>query len=365
MAKLAILYQHMSPTRVPIFDQLYEMIGDRLKVFYPSVLEGDRDQKWRVPVHHPYHLLKPRSIAYTLFSQKRYVHINIDVFAVLDDFDPACAIVYGFHPTALLAWLYTRIRRKKFVIATDGCLKSDRKNSLLHPLVRKLVIPTAVAAVGTSKGSLDLFDAYGTFEGRYFNCYLCADNDRFAPYRNNQREYDMMFSGQFIDRKLPHFFVDVIAEMKKQKPDVSALLLGDGVLRAGVIGRLKSLGIRFKSPGFLRPDELPLAYSSARILLFPTKLDAYGVVANEALAVGTPVIANDEPGAVGEVILDGITGLVLPLDAKLWADHALRLLSQPKLYREMSHTGFDHVQRYTYRAAAEGLEDAFEYALNH
>jgi glycosyltransferase involved in cell wall biosynthesis len=248
-------------------------------------------------------------------------------------------------------------------VATDGCLRSDRHNTWLHRLIRRLVIPGADAIVGTSVGSLDLYLHYGATRDRYFNCWLCADNRRFAPFRDSKRKFDVLFSGQFIDRKLPFFFVDVVAEMQKSKSDVSALLLGDGPLAPMVRQRLSELGIRFEMRGFLKQEDLPQAYASARLLLFPSKLDAYGVIANEALAVGTPVIANGEPGAVGEVILDGRTGYVIRLDPALWAQAALSLLADRQLYQRMSDAGFAHVQTYTYEAAADGLRQAFVHAM--
>lgn len=39
-----------------------------------------------------------------------------------------------------------------------------------------------------------------------------------------------MFSGQFISRKVPEFFCDIAIKMKKSKPDIKVLLLGDGEL---------------------------------------------------------------------------------------------------------------------------------------
>jgi glycosyltransferase involved in cell wall biosynthesis len=362
--KFAILYQHMSPTRVPVFDALYRLLGDRMMVFYPAVLEGDRDQRWTPgEVRHPYRLLRPGSLSYTKSSMKRYVHLNIDILPALHRFNPDCIAIWNFNPTMLLAWVYGRVYRKRLIVATDGCLRSDRQNTWLHPYVRRLVIPTADAVVGTSIGSRDMFLQYGAIKDQYFDCWLCADNERFAPFRRQERSFDVLFAGQLIDRKLPFFFVDVLDEMRKIKPDVSAVLLGDGPLASEVRRRLSVLGIRHEMRGFLPREELPRAYASAKLLLFPTRLDAYGVVANEALAVGTPVISNDEPGAVGEVILDGQTGYVLPLDPAIWATTALRLLGDAELYRRMSDAGFAHVQRYNHDTAAEGLRRAFEFAM--
>jgi glycosyltransferase involved in cell wall biosynthesis len=364
MARLAILYQHMSPTRVPVFDRLYETLGSQLNVFYPAVLEGDRNAIWKCDPGHPYQLLKPRSFSYSLFSMRRYVHINPDVWTALSSFDPDCVIVYGFHPTALLAWAYTRWRKKCFIVATDGCLRSDRHNTPFHRWLRKRIIPTAAAAVGTSQGSQDLFNQYADFRGRYFNCYLCADNERFARYRHTNRQYDVMFAGQLIDRKLPHFFVDVVAEIKKKRPHISAVIMGKGPLRDEIIARLEALKVQYRYTGFVTNEELPAVYASARLFLFPSKLDAYGVVANEALAVGTPVICNEEPGAAGEVVLHGKTGYVLPLDVMQWAKHSLELLEDDERRRAMADAGYNHIQHYNFDTAAQGLKAAFERALS-
>jgi glycosyltransferase involved in cell wall biosynthesis len=364
MKKLAIIYQHMAPTRVPVFDELSRILGDRMMVFYPTSMEGDRRREWLVPANHPHKVLDSRSVAYSLFGMKRYVHWSPGMWRELTTFAPDCLVVYNFHPAALAGWAYAMAHRKKFVVATDGCLKSDRKNSPLHPLLRKTIIPTAVAAVGTSRGSFDLFNRYADFRGRYFTCHLCADNAASARYRENPRRFDLMFAGQFIPRKLPHFFVDVVEEIRKKRPEVSVLLMGDGPERESVLNRLSSLGVRYQYEGFVPNERVAPTFASARLFLFPTTLDAYGVVANEALAVGTPVMCNDEPGAAGEVVIDGRTGYVLPLDPKLWAEMALALLSDSDRYRRFYDAGFQHVQQYSFRAAAAGLNAAFEYATS-
>ncbi|HLQ23486.1 MAG TPA: glycosyltransferase [Gemmatimonadales bacterium] len=362
--RLAVVYQQMSPTRVPVFDAVHDLLGSAFRVFYPSVLEGDRDPKWSgTPARHQYTLLRPRSFSYSYGSMKRYVHVNPDVWPALKGFRPDCVGIWNFNPTMLLAWLYARRAGTAFIVGTDGCLRSDRFNTAAHRWVRRRVFPTADACVGTSANSRDLFHYWGQPNEACFDCWLVADTEKFAPYRDQPREYDLLFSGQFIERKLPHFFVDVIERLRREKPDVSALLIGDGPLRAGVLERLDALGVRYSAPGFLGRDAIPAAYGSAKIFLFPTKLDAYGVVANEALAVGLPILANEEPGAVGEVILDGETGFVLPLEADAWARAAGRLLSDDQLYRRLSNRGIALIQRYTPEAAAEGLVAAFRYAL--
>ena len=364
-ARLAILYQQMAPTRVPVFDALYDLMGDAVRVFYPSRLEGDRDPAWfGAPPRHPHTLLRPRSVSYELRSMRRYVHLNPDIWRELRAFDPTCVGIWNFNPTMLAGWLYAMSSRRAFICGTDGCLRSDRFNTSIHRWIRRRVIPTADACVGTSANSQALFARYGQPPEAYFNCWLVADNDRFGAARGEPKRFDVLFAGQFIERKLPHFFVDVVQRLQVRKPDVSALLLGAGPLRDEVLCRLSTLGVRYEAPGFLGGEAVARAFASARLFLFPSRLDAYGVVANEAMAAGLPVIANEEAGAVGEAVLDGETGVVLPLYAEQWADAAWRLLGDADRYQRMSARAYSRVQQYTPEAAAEGLRRAFLYALN-
>src|SRR6202046_3801489 len=98
MGKLAIIYQHMAPTRVPVFDELHRSLGDRMMVSYPTVIEGDRRREWQVPANHPHKVLKSVTFAYSLFGMKRYVHTTPGLWSELKTFDPDCLVIYGFHP---------------------------------------------------------------------------------------------------------------------------------------------------------------------------------------------------------------------------------------------------------------------------
>jgi len=49
----------------------------------------------------------------------------------------------------------------------------------------------------------------------------------------------------------------------------------------------------------------------------------------------------------------------------LWADHAFRLLTDVDLYRRISVSGFEYIQKYDFKSAADGLKNAFEFAMNN
>jgi glycosyltransferase involved in cell wall biosynthesis len=75
----------------------------------------------------------------------------------------------------------------------------------------------------------------------------------------------------------------------------------------------------------LAQRELPEVFSKARIFLFPTKFDCWGLVANEACAAGLPVFISPHAGAAGELVKSGINGYVLELDVNVWGEGCFTL----------------------------------------
>jgi glycosyltransferase involved in cell wall biosynthesis len=93
---------------------------------------------------------------------------------------------------------------------------------------------------------------------------------------------------------------------------VSLLVVGDGVDEAHYRQLFASLP-RVVMPGFIQPAELPRWYALADCLVFPTHGDPNGLVIEEALAAGLPVIVSDAAGDVRRRVPDGVVGHVVPV----------------------------------------------------
>ena len=65
-------------------------------------------------------------------------------------------------------------------------------------------------------------------------------------------------------------------------------------------------------PGFAQRDQLAAYYALAEALVFPTLSDPWGLVVNEAMACGLPIIASDAAGCVADLVQDGENGYVIP-----------------------------------------------------
>jgi glycosyltransferase involved in cell wall biosynthesis len=190
-----------------------------------------------------------------------------------------------------------------------------------------------------------------------FKAPLGVDNAQFAAAAVplSERPFDLVFAGNLIDGKLPLFFADVVARVARRRGRVSALVIGDGELRGEMERTLRQARVEATFTGFLQQAELPAAYARGKIFCFPTRIDAWGVVANEACASGMPVITCANAGCAGELVMHDRNGYVIDLDAELWAIHAQRLLDDAALLAESGAQSTRAVSSYTFAAAAEGF----------
>ena len=350
-----------APYREPVFEEVARQCRDNFTVIYCKHLEKDRDWKIRAGKY-PHVFLPGRSFTYYRIYM-HHVHWNHGVWRELNRQNPAVVITNGFNPSHLIGFLWARAKGRKHIAMSDGWLKSEERLTPLHRWLRRKVFGRTAAFIGASRRSLEMFQSYGAPASACFQSYLCGNNEAFFAHRSAlaDRPYDIMFSGQFIERKMPEFFCEVARLMKQRRGALKVLLIGDGPLRAQTLQTLTDLGIEHDYPGFLSQDELPARYGAAKLLLFPTLQECWGVVANEACAAGTPVITCDNSAIDGELVKDRVNGRVLPLQAEAWAEAALALLDDASLWRAYSASAREQVARYTYQQAGQGIVDAIHH----
>ena len=356
--KIALITNIPAPYRIPVYNKIAKELDNNFTVFYCAKIESNR--KWSIgELRHNHIFLKERVFQY----KDRYIYFNPEIWKRLKNYDPSVVITVGFNPTVLLGWLYAVIYRKKHIPMSDGWLKSEANLSKLHFFIRKIVYKYSDAFIGVSKHTLSMFEHYGIPKEKIFQSQLCVDNKRFRQFISTQKTYDVMFSGQFIESKMPFFFLEIVKKLKEYKRDLKILLIGSGSLEDKILRELNQSKINYDFPGFVQQENLPKYYASSKLLLFPTRSDSWGIVANEACAVATPVITCDNAGAANDLIIDGVTGFVLPLNSDLWVEKTLELLNDKNLYNKISRTAIEKVQEYNFDVATEGFIKACEKSL--
>lgn len=341
----------------PYREKMHEILSDSKQINYTVIYCSDLEpnRQWKFD--------KGRyNMVYLSHTATKMIHNNFNVIKHLNDYNPDVVISTGFNPTMLYSFIWCKLKGKKFIPFTDGTYDSEKSLSSLHKLVRRIVFRFSASFIGASLGSMRLYDSYEIPKNKTFKSCLCIENQKF----NNQvldKKYDLMFSGQLIERKMPLFFAEVAKEVKEQTGDCNVLILGDGPLRNDLIALLTKYGITFDYAGFVQPSSLPWYYSQCKIFLFPTLNDPWGIVANEACAAGLPVITCDAAGAANDLIVHDLNGYVLPLETKTWVNHICGLLSAPHKLELLSANAVKIVQKYNHQLSANGILASVKFAL--
>jgi glycosyltransferase involved in cell wall biosynthesis len=361
--RVAIVTNIPAPYRVPVLNLLANKPGIDLHVYYAAKEEPDR--AWDLPkITHVHSFLRERF--YT--TRGGFVHNNPDVFGALRAFDPHVVVTTGFSPTYLYAFAYTQIFRRRHVAMTDGTLASEANLSLAHRLLRRIVLNRSDAYVVASDGGRSLFRAYGIADAKIYFSPLCANTSVFwndvAPCSPG---LDFLFSGRLVDVKNPTFALQVVDGVARRVGRRMSLgILGSGPLEANLRAQAASISerVEVRFAGHVRQADVPAWFASARIFLFPTSWDPWGVVANEACQAGVPVIVSPHAGAAGELVREGVNGYVRSLHLPEWIDVASVLITDCALHAQLSAQARVAVQPYSFENAARGIAEASKAAVS-
>jgi glycosyltransferase involved in cell wall biosynthesis len=358
-----------TPWREPVFERVYQKLAGAVQVVYFK--NNEKRRLWTFKMgSHPKTVL--RSITLTAGDTERFLNPGIVPFLLRRR--PRVALVFACikDPSGWLAMVLCRLLGTKVALLDDSWLERDRGVGRLRRWARRLVYNRlGDAFVGTSRQTLAMFRHYNgrILDEQCFLSHLVADNGYFETRLAGQqleRRFDVMFSGRIVKLKNPAFFAEVCAGIKARLGTCRVLIIGEGeeALKAQMRHIFEQHGVSFEFAGFIAHAELPDYYAQSRLLLLPTSRDCWGVVINEAMVAGTPVITTEWTAAAGELVLHERNGYVLPLDVQAWVAAASELLSNQSRWESFSRCARQTVKEFNYDRAAAGILDAFAYLSN-
>jgi len=355
-----------TPWREPVFERVYQRLAGDVEVAYFKNNEKRRLWTFKMGTH-PKTILKP--ITFTAGDTERF--FNLELVPLLLRQRPRVALVFASikDPSGWLAVALCRLLGTKIALLDDSWLGRDGDVGRLREWARRVFYNRfGDAFVGASRRTLEMFRHYNgrVQDAQCFLSHLVADNDYFAErlaVLKPERRFDVMFSGRIVKVKNPLFFAQVCAGIKARLGVCRALVIGAGDpdLTSQMKEIFKQQGVSAEFAGFINHADLPEHYAQSRLLLLPTSADCWGVVINEAMAAGTPVITTEWTAAAGELVLHERNGCVLPLDVQTWVSAANDLLSDHSKWESFSQCARVTVKEFNYDRAATGILDAFGY----
>jgi glycosyltransferase involved in cell wall biosynthesis len=145
------------------------------------------------------------------------------------------------------------------------------------------------------------------------------------------------------------------------------VILGDGPLRETLKSQITDLHLQdvVLLPGFLQYDELPAWYSRAGAFVHASTTEQWGLVVNEAVAAGLPVLISERCGCVPELVQEGVNGFVFdPTDLNALATCLLKMTTLSAEDRaRFGAASREIASHYEPECFGEGLRNAAELAL--
>jgi D-inositol-3-phosphate glycosyltransferase len=211
-----------------------------------------------------------------------------------------------------------------------------------------------------------------------------VDLYNFTPNRKDARMHMgidekklvVSFVGRIQPHKGPEVLIRAINEMMTHNPELRAVL--QVLITGGASGvknhedvRMRELVSWLKLDDvikFLEPisrKELPDLYRSSDLVCVPSYSESFGLVALEAQACGTPVVAS-AVGGLRTAVADGISGVLVDgHNPKAWSSVIARLLMEPQRRILLSLGAVEHASHFGWDATARGTLDVYDRLINH
>ena len=367
--RLVILTEIIAPYRIPVFNALAAREEIDLHVIFLAETDpGLRQwQVYRDEIKFSSQVLKS--------YRRRWGQFNLlltrGVNDALRDADPEIIVCGGYNHFAM--WQAQRWARRRgipFLLWSESnAVDARRKLAIVEAAKRKFIRACQGYVVPGSSAAAYL-KTFGVTPDKIFVAPNAVDVERFARGAEESRrdagvrrrlglpQRYLLYVGRFVRSKGVLDLLAAYATLPEStRRDVGLVMAGDGEERNELVRRSRAIQpgtVVF--PGFQQRDQLPAFYALSEALVFPTYSDPWGLVVNEALACGLPVIATKVAGCVADLVQDGENGYVVRAGAPdLLAEAMMRLLNRAELKVQMGNRSLTISSQYTPETWAQGL----------
>jgi len=315
--RVALLTNILPPYLLPVMSELARKIG-ALRIFLSAPME--RDRPWN-PNWGELDVRLQKSVRLNVrqkypqgFAARVELHLPYDTFTQLLRYRPEVVISAQLGFRTLQSVLYRSLfRRSRLVIWVDASEHTEKRVGRLLTILRRTLLRCADAVLVVGKSGRRYLRGLGVSSTRIVEVPYVADTRLFLAsglQRSAMETRRLLYVGQLIARKgILQFLQQLIAWSECHASQTCELwLVGDGPLRPQLEALHTPSNLQVKFFANVPYDHLPGLYAHAGICVLPTLADTWGLVVNEALAAGLPVIGSIYSQAVEELIEHGKNG---------------------------------------------------------
>ena len=370
--RLVLITEIIAPYRIPVFNALARQPGIDLHVIF--LAETDPTQReWLVPkseIQFSYEVLPS-------WRRRVYGHnvlLNWGIDEALQQALPDVIVCGGY--SYLASWealRWAKRHRSPFLLWTESTAQDRRSGSNFIESLKSHFIGQCDGFVVPGKASFEYVRSYEITEDRIFTAPNAVDNAFFSRAAECARAaadvrremFDLpvryfLFTGRLEAEKGIFDLLEAYAALASEvRNEVGLVFAGDGSARSQLARRgaaIRPGSIRIA--GFLQHEQLAIFYGLAEIFVFPTHTDPWGLVVNEAMACGLPVICSRAAGCAADLVDNGNGRLVDRGDVGELSAAMNELACDPHSRLSMGERSLEKIQQYCPKLCAEGIAGA-------
>jgi len=372
--RVSIVHNILTPYMVPVFNEIASR--PTLDIVVYSMGESERNREWKVEggVEFRHVILRGSHFAFG-DRDTSTVHVNLSILQKLSRERPEVIVSSGYSSiTNQLAFYSAKTAGIPFLL-WSGSTQGEKHwlKPALRPYLKWFV------------ANVDGFIAYGSAARDYLICLGApraeisiapntVDTSFFkesvmrrnrVTIRKNLREQLglnasvlVLYVGQLIERKGVDSLIRAMS-IVQQKRDVGLVVVGDGRERSSLTHLSRGLK-EVVFTGNIQYRDLPDYYALADMLVLPSREEVWGLVVNEAMACGTPILCSSNAGCSRDLVKDSVNGFVFqPGDVNTLAQRIEELASDAELRGSFGSSSQQIIAGgFTIKHLADGVEQA-------
>ncbi len=366
---IAILHNIVSPYKTLLFNEIYNL-GVNITVIFMA--ESERNREWNIDE-------KEFAFPHEFLFRGELDTINIQkmldkVWKRLDAINPDVLIFGGYNYVAYWAGFFWAKIKKKKIILWSSTNKEDRDRTFVKELIKSTYFKRFDAANVYGSRSRDYLIQLGLEKSKIFVKGNVTDNSFYFNESEKARKLkklylkkyklppnNFLFIGRFSKEK--NIFSLLKAFEKLDTNEWGLILVGDGPERGGIEAYIeKNIFKRVILPGFKQKEEIPVYLGLSDVLILPSLSETWGLVVNEAMAAGLPVVVSNRCGCYPDLINEGVNGYSFnPYDGDELLAILNKILKQKGYLKGMGEASREMIKNYTPRKSAEIIKKTIEF----
>ena len=303
-----------------IFGEVFKLALERgVLVKFVQIAETETDRQLLGPLDSSYHQYPYELIAKGSYDQIPWLRLCVTLAWRAVRSDAAAIVTAGYHrPEYWVQMISARLSGKRVLTFCDGT-QFDRPFSVWRKQLKRFYFQQCDAVFCYGQRSAEYVASFGVPQSKLITgCQAAAlphdyDPGKVVEQRQllcSTRTAKIIFVGRLAPEKNLDLLLDSFSCLLEDMPHCQLRIIGDGPERERLqnVVAARSWGAQVEFAGALSGKSLFNAYLEASCLVLPSKSEPWGLVVNEALSYGCPVIVSDRCGCVPELVVEGVTG---------------------------------------------------------